>query len=262
MLICRKQVECDFPLPWIPGNGGRVASSEQPRSGAFEGELVAGVLEGAVFQGKATTADAEIELIPHAGGEGNFLFECLVPGAADFLPVFLGRDAVVGDVSEGFFDFFEREPEALGDFDKGEDAEFSPWKAPVVSGVAHGTDKAFRFVEVDRGNGDAAPFRGFSDGEQFFVFVVAGHLDTFTSSELEVNDGRLFPTNKPRECSKIRMDANFFDVFRGQAPRAGRMWGEARPLRHLTLLLLSRGGNPASSKRLARRSNGQRHASP
>jgi len=129
--------------------GGKWVRVEEAWAWALSGEIVPGIAQGTGLEREATTTDAAVELIAKAGESLDAVVEVGTPTAGEFVPVFGGRGALIGEGCEGFADLGEGYAGALGDFDDGNAAEYFAGIAALVAGVAPTLDEALCLVEVE-----------------------------------------------------------------------------------------------------------------
>ena len=160
--------------------------SQQARSGPLLGQFVTRIAQRTVLQGKAATADAEVQLVAHASGELDLFLQRLLPGAAYFLPIRFGRNAVGWQILKGRFDLLQRKAQTLSHLDETEDAKLAPGEASLVPFIADAAHQPLGFVKMDCRNGDAAASGQLTDGQHLLFTFLKPHAAQLTSSEIEV----------------------------------------------------------------------------
>lgn len=149
--------------------------SEQTRSGTKPCEFVTRVTEWAVLHGKAATPDAETQLVVQFGGECDFCHERSLPCSTHLLPIRFGRHTILWKVPECLLNLIQRKPQALGHFDKGQNAKLAPGETPLIPPIPNAANQLFGLVEVDSRDSYAASPGYFTNCQQLVSIIFRSH---------------------------------------------------------------------------------------
>lgn len=145
---------------------GRLNLLQQARTGSLFPKLVAGISQRAAFDRQATTANATGQTIAQQRQSLDPRIQIVLPHLRERLPVTRSWGAPLRQRIEGRLNFGQRYADPLRHLDDAETSQDIAPVTPLVAARPHARNQAFGLVEMQRRDGQSAPFCHFAHSEK------------------------------------------------------------------------------------------------